>query len=60
MDSQLRERLLRTSKLTLDKCIDTSRAAEITQQRISVLYSNPSAGHFAEKMLTNQQRQKQF
>lgn len=46
IDSQ--ERLLRTPELTLDKCIDISRAAEITQQGISVLDSNPSAGNHAE------------
>lgn len=48
--SQLRERLLRTPKLALDKCRDISRAAEITKQGISVFDSNPSAGNHAENV----------
>lgn len=42
---------LENAELTLDKCTDISRAAEIAKQGISVLDSNPSAGNHAE-MLT--------
>ena len=37
VDSHLRERLLRTHDLDLDRCVDMCRAAEITKQGISVL-----------------------
>lgn len=40
LDHQLRERLLRIPDLTLDKCFDMCRAAEITKQGISVLFGN--------------------
>ncbi|XP_062586506.1 uncharacterized protein LOC134257838 [Saccostrea cucullata] len=40
LDSHLRECLLRTPELTLDKCVDITRAAEITKQGIIVLDGN--------------------
>lgn len=51
MDPQLRERLLRTFKFTLNKFIEISRAAEIIQQMFRVLYNNSSTDHFAEKIM---------
>lgn len=41
---------LENAELTLDKCTDISRAAEIAKQGISVLDSNPSAGNHAENV----------
>ena len=50
LDVHLRERLLRTPDLKLDKCVDVTRAAEITKQGISVLDGNAAASCHAEKV----------
>ena len=42
-ETDLSERLLRTPDLTLDKCVDITRAAEITKQGIGVLNGNAVA-----------------
>ena len=51
LDAHLRERLLKTTYPSLDKCVYITRAAEIKKkQGISVLDGNATASCHAEKV----------
>ncbi|VDH90159.1 Hypothetical predicted protein [Mytilus galloprovincialis] len=44
-DTQVRERLLRDSKLTLKGCLDTCRATELSKERIKEIENSPAEVH---------------
>ncbi|CAC5416290.1 unnamed protein product [Mytilus coruscus] len=44
-DTQVRERLLRDSKLTLKGCLDTCRATELSKERIKEIENTPAEVH---------------